>query len=473
MSEITHMIRGILPGSIAEELQLDPGDELVAIGGKSVRDIFDYEFMIREPLLEVHIRKHDSREEWILEIEKDPEEDLGLVFDTGLMDEYHSCRNHCIFCFIDQNPPGMRETIYFKDDDERLSFLQGNYVTLTNMTEDDIDRIIRYRMEPINISFHTTDPALRVRMLANRTAGEALQHVRRLADAGIAMNGQIVLCKGINDGEALEKTLRDLITYLPALKSVSVVPVGLTDHREGCFRLEPFDKEDSARLIAQIHRWQETIFAEHGTHLVHASDEWYLRAEMPIPQAERYDGYLQLENGVGRMRLLMDEVQDALERREGDLRCRRLSLPTGTLITPVVQSLIGKIRARFPQVEMHHYPIRNDFFGEKITVTGLVTGGDLIAQLQGKELGEVILLPSHMLRAGEEVFLDDVTVSDVEEALHAPVLIVDMNGEDLCRAVLGEEEAPGRETFYKRRQYYEQTDRGDRRPAECREIDPL
>ena len=253
------IIREILPGSIAEEMNIEAGDELLSIDGQPVQDVFDYRFMIREEYIEVLIRKKEDGEEWLLEIEKDEEEDLGIVFASDLMDSYRSCRNKCIFCFIDQNPPGMREPLYFKDDDARLSFLQGNYVTLTNMKEEDIDRIIRYRMEPINISFHTTDPELRCRMLHNRFAGESLRHVRKLADAGLEMNGQIVLCKGVNDKEQLDRTIRDLTEYLPALRSVSVVPVGLTKYREGLYPLEPFNKEDAKALLEQIRRWQEKL----------------------------------------------------------------------------------------------------------------------------------------------------------------------------------------------------------------------
>ena len=257
MSEKSHVIKEILPDSIAEELGIEPGDLLLQMNGSPVDDIFDYQYHMENEYLEILIRKAGSGEEWLLEIDKDEDEDLGIVFSSGLMDEYRSCRNQCMFCFIDQMPPGMRETLYFKDDDSRLSFLQGNYVTLTNMSDHDIDRIIRYHLAPINISFHTTNPELRCRMLHNRFAGEALKKAARLADAGIELNGQIVLCRGINDGAELDRTLSDLAAYLPALRSVSVVPVGLTDYREGLYPLEPFQKEDAVRVLAQIHLWQD------------------------------------------------------------------------------------------------------------------------------------------------------------------------------------------------------------------------
>lgn len=457
-------IREVLPGSIAEELNIEPGDELLQIGGQDVQDVFDYQFLIRDEYVEVLIRKNGPDEEWLLEIEKDEDEDLGIVFDSDLMDSYRSCRNRCIFCFVDQNPPGMRQTLYFKDDDARLSFLQGNYVTLTNMKDEDIDRIIRYRMEPINISFHTTDPELRCRMLHNRFAGESLRHVRKLADAGLEMNGQIVLCKGINDREQLDRTIRDLTAYIPALRSVSVVPVGLTKYREGLYPLEPFDREDAVRVLRQIRRWQDELYPKWGIRFVHASDEWYLKAGEDLPGEETYDGYPQLENGVGVLRLLDSEVDRALQGRKGDGRRRNVTLATGVLAYGTILRQTGKIRERYPNVQVQVVPVHNDFYGEQITVTGLVTGGDLIRQLQDREPGECVLIPCHMLRAGEDVFLDDVSVGDVERALGVPAVVVGADGEDLCRCILGEMKTDS----HKRRQTYEQTDRSGRGPAECR-----
>ena len=307
-----HIIKEIEPGSIAMELGIEPGDRLLSINDMEIEDVFDYHFYVNDEELTLLIEKPDG-EQWELQIEKDYEEDLGLIFEQGLMDEYRSCKNKCIFCFIDQMPEGMRDTLYFKDDDSRLSFLQGNYVTLTNMSDYDIERIIRYHLEPINISFQTTNPKLRCKMLHNRFAGEALKKVDRLFRAGIEMNGQIVLCKGVNDGEELERSIRDLSEYIPCLRSVSVVPVGLTKYREGLYPLEPFIKEDAEDVLQTIHRWQEKLYARHGLHFIHAGDEWYILAGEEMPEAERYDGYLQLENGVGMLRLLMDEFQEALE----------------------------------------------------------------------------------------------------------------------------------------------------------------
>ena len=312
MKRHEHIVSGVLPGSIAEEMGIEPGDKLLSIDGQEITDIFDYQFYVEDEELLLLIEKPDG-EQWELEIEKEADEQLGLEFGEGLMDEYRSCYNKCIFCFIDQMPPGMRDTLYFKDDDSRLSFLQGNYVTLTNMSDHDIERIIRYRLEPINISFQTTNPELRCRMLHNRFAGDALKKVDMLYQGGIEMNGQIVLCKGVNDGEELERSIHDLTGYLPLLKSVSVVPVGLSKYREGLYPLEPFTKEEAKEVLKVIHRWQEKIYAEYGLHFIHAGDEWYLLAEEEVPEAKRYDGYIQLENGVGMLRLLFDEFQEGYE----------------------------------------------------------------------------------------------------------------------------------------------------------------
>lgn len=468
MGKNRHIIKSIEPGSIAEEMELAPGDELLTVNGEEIEDIFDYQFQIKDTYVELGIRRTDG-EEWILEIDKEYDEDLGIVFENSLMDEYRSCRNHCVFCFIDQMPPGMRPTLYFKDDDSRLSFLQGNYVTLTNMSDRDIERIIRYRLEPINISFQTTNPELRCRMLHNRFAGEALNKVKKLFDAGIEMNGQIVLCKGLNDGEELERSISDLTAYLPHLKSVSVVPVGLSRYREGLYPLEPFTREDAKEVLRVIHRWQKKLYETWGLHVIHASDEWYLLAEEELPEEETYDGYLQLENGVGMLRLLREEVKQELENREGDQRELHLSLATGKLAAPTLEMLVGKIREKYPKLDVKIWPIRNAFFGESITVSGLITGQDLIAQLEGKPLGDKLLLPCNMLREGENVFLDDVTVEEVEYRLKLPVQIVDEPGRDLVLAVLNEKN----ELTHKRRVMYEQSDRSNCGPSECGQIDPV
>ena len=434
--EHKHKISGVEPGSIADELGIGPGDLLLSVNDQLIEDVFDYHFLIHDEELVLLIEKPDG-EEWELEIEKDYDEDLGMEFEQGLMDEYRSCRNKCMFCFIDQMPEGMRETLYFKDDDSRLSFLQGNYVTLTNMSEHDIDRIIRYHLEPINISFHTTNPELRCKMLHNRFAGEALKKVDRLYEAGIEMNGQIVLCKGINDGEELERSIRDMSRYLPYLRSVSVVPVGLTRYREGLYPLKSFTKEEAKGVLEIIHRWQKKLFKEHGIHFIHAGDEWYLLAEEEIPEEERYDGYLQLENGVGMIRLLREECKEAFQALPGDEKSRRVSMATGLLAYPELCRIADMLKEKYPGTKVQIYPVRNDFFGEKITVSGLITGGDLIRQLKGKDLGERLLLPCNMFRSEEDVFLDDVTLAEVEEALQVRADIVKSSGQDLIDAILG------------------------------------
>lgn len=430
-----HVIKKVLPGSIAEEMGIEEGDRLVSINDCEIEDVFDYHYYVNDEELTVLIEKADG-EEWELLIEKECEEDLGIEFEQGLMDEYRSCRNRCIFCFIDQMPGGMRKTLYFKDDDSRLSFLQGNYVTLTNMSGHDIERIIRYHLEPINISFHTTNPELRCRMMNNRFAGEALRKVDRLYEAGIHMNGQIVLCKGINDGEELERSIRDMAGYLPYLQSVSVVPVGLTKHREGLYPLKPFLREDAREILSVIHRWQDSLYAERGTHFIHAGDEWYILAGEELPGEERYDGYLQLENGVGMLRLLENEFEEAIVEFEGDDRVREMSVATGMLACPYIRKMADRIMAKYPCMKIHVYPVRNDFFGEQITVSGLITGQDLIAQLRGKQIGRRLLLPCNMFRSEEEVFLDDVTLADVEEALQVRADIVKSSGRDFVEAVL-------------------------------------
>lgn len=453
MNKKQHVIYKIESGSIAEEMELEPGDILISINGKEVGDVFDYHYLIHDDYLEMLVQKANG-EEWELEIEKDYNEDLGIEFENGLMDDYKSCHNKCIFCFIDQMPEGMRETLYFKDDDSRLSFLQGNYVTLTNMKEKDLKRIIDYKLSPINISVQTTNPTLRCKMLNNRFAGEALKKIDLLYEGKIEMNGQIVLCRGVNDGQELERSIRDLTKYLPYMESVSVVPVGLSKYREGLYPLEPFTKEDARAVLSTVHRWQERCMQSHGTHFIHASDEWYLLAEMELPQEDNYDGYIQLENGVGMIRLLLDEFREALlglpESTKGAQEKRGLakavgteggvhvvSLATGRLAAPFIKQLAEEFMHKFPDYSILVYPIRNDFFGERITVSGLLTGQDLLAQLKGQELGERLLLPCNLLRSGEEVFLDDMTLTELKTALQVEIDIVKSSGQDLLWSMMG------------------------------------
>jgi putative radical SAM enzyme (TIGR03279 family) len=445
MKKKGHRMKNILPESIASELGLESGDVLLAINGQEITDVFDYQYAVMDERIEVLIEK-PSGEEWLLEIDKEYDEDLGVEFDNGLMDDYRSCHNKCIFCFIDQMPGGMRDTLYFKDDDSRLSFLQGNYVTLTNMSDHDIERIIRYHLSPINISFQTTNPKLRCMMLNNRFAGAALAKVDRLYEGGVTMNGQIVLCRGINDGAELERSIGDLTRYIPLLESVSVVPVGLSKYREGLYPLEPFTKEDAYGVLEIIHGWQQRLYAEHGLHFIHASDEWYILAGLPLPEAERYDGYPQLENGVGMLRLQEEEFREALRDvrdkiERGDIvlpiQFRQVSVATGLLACDHVRDMARRLMALCPGLTIWVYPIRNDFFGELITVSGLLTGGDLKNQLLGKELGEGLYLPENVLRSGEAVFLDDMTPAQLGNALQTEVNIVKSSGRDFVWSMLG------------------------------------
>ncbi len=440
-----HKIARVLENSIAAEMDICPGDLLLKINDQEMDDIFDYQYLAADDYLEVLIEKPDG-DQWLLEIDKEPDEDLGIEFNNGLMDGYRSCHNKCIFCFIDQMPPGMRSTLYFKDDDSRLSFLQGNYVTLTNMSDHDIDRIIKYHMSPINISFQTTNPELRCMMLHNRFAGESLKKVDRLYEAGITMNGQIVLCKGVNDEDELIRSIEDLMKYMPVLESVSVVPVGLSKYREGLYPLEPFGSDDAEKTIDIIEGYQKKAYERYGLHFIHASDEFYLLAGRDLPEAERYDGYLQLENGVGMMRLFIDECEEAIEGLKGYIRKkpeildirRKVSMATGKLAAPYIREMASRLTELITGLSVDVYDIRNDFFGELITVAGLLTGQDIMAQLSDKELGDVLILPQSVLRSGEDVFLDDMRLSDLEKSLQVPIDIVKSSGWNFVEKVVGE-----------------------------------
>lgn len=433
-----HIIATVMPDSIAEELGFEPGDEILKINNEEIKDILDYRFLIQDEEIVLTVKTKQG-EICDVEIEKDADEDLGVEFENDFMDSYHSCHNKCIFCFIDQMPPGMRETLYFKDDDDRLSFLQGNYVTLTNMDDEEVDRIIRYRLEPINISFQTMNPELRCKMLNNRFAGEALKKVDKLYEAGIIMNGQIVLCKGWNDKEELEYSISQMYKYAPVLESVSIVPVGLSKYREGLAKLEPFNKEDAKEVIKTVKKWQDIAYKEHGIHFVHASDEWFFLAEEELPDAETYDGYLQLSNGVGMIASELEdfyfEYNDYLETYEKDYNHKpvKITCATGKLAYSLVVELSKRMEELLPNLTIDVVTIRNDFFGELITVTGLITAGDLMNQLKDKDLGDSLCIHECMLRSGERVFLDDYTVDDVMSTLQVPVDIVKSNGGFLAK----------------------------------------
>ncbi len=429
------IIKAVKPGSVGEELGFEPGDAILSVNGTEIEDVLDYYFLTDDEAftLSVETKQGELVE---CEVERDPQEELGLVFEEEFMGKYRHCANHCLFCFIDQLPKGMRDTLYFKDDDSRLSFLNGNYITMTNMSEADFAKIIRYHMSPMNISVHTTNPELRVRMLKNPRAAEIMPRLKALAEAGITLNGQIVLCKGINDGAELDRTLRELGEFCPAMQSLSVVPVGLSDHREGLYPLEPFTAEDAKQLIEQIKPYQEKHFAVSGLHFVHLADEFYSLAGLPLPEEEEYDGYLQIENGVGMMRLFMNEAREAIASLKPDPSAAgRLSLVTAPCAEPYIRQLLSELSAKRPQAELDLRVIRNDFFGQRITVTGLLTGRDIIAQLSGTELGSVLLLPGNLLRGDESLLLDGLTVEDIEKALQTPVFIVKSSGRDFVEAI--------------------------------------
>ncbi len=427
-------ITGIIKGSPAELAGIEPGDILISMNGHSIRDVLDYMFYAAETSVELSLERFGDI--FQVQIDKSEYDDLGLEFESFLMDQKQSCHNKCVFCFIDQMPPGMRETLYFKDDDARLSFLQGNYVTLTNMTQEDVDRIIRMKLN-INVSVHTTNPELRCKMMHNRFAGEKLDYLRQMAQAGIQLNCQIVLCPGLNDGAELERTLADLGGMMPHLQSVAVVPVGLTKFREGLYPLTGFTKESAAAALDLIERYQCEFLQKFGTRTVFPSDEFFLLAERPIPEAAYYEEYPQYENGVGMLRSLSDEFHAAMADAEPDVLPRTVSIATGHSAYAFLKALAAEAEQKWPGLCCHVYPIRNDFFGETITVTGLITGQDLIAQLKGKNLGDELLLSSSMIRRDSDVFLDDVTIGEVEEALGVKIRLSDNDGYELLDAILG------------------------------------
>ena len=451
-----HVISSVAPGSIGEELELEPGDRVISINGKEIEDIFDYRFLQNDEYLVLGVESHKTGEFWEFEIEKDYDEDLGLEFESGMMDDYKSCHNKCIFCFIDQLPKGMRETLYFKDDDARLSFLQGNYVTLTNMSDKDVERICYYKLSPINVSIQTTNPELRCKMLHNRFAGDALRHIKTFCDAGLEINGQVVLCKGFNDGEELERTMSDIEQYLPSFKSMSIVPVGLTKFREGLCPLEPFTPEDAEKVLRQIEKKQKYFLKKYGTRIVYASDEWYLRAGRPIPEIEEYEGFPQIENGVGMLRSMIDEVEDEIsyikesmddsedatsnpeyEHIGEFLKDTVFHVVTGYAAYSTIKMLADRLAEEFGLKHIKVHPIINDFFGHDIDVTGLLTGQDIVKQLQkvfeeereeDKALDSMILLPCSTLKTGEDIFLDDMTLKNFENTLQKKVRIVKSSG---------------------------------------------
>lgn len=423
----------ISPNSLAEEIDLEMGDRLISINGTEIKDIIDYKFLMADENIVLEIEKADG-EVWEIEVEKDYDEDLGVEFENSILDNARSCSNNCLFCFIDQLPKGMRETLYFKDDDSRLSFLQGNFVTLTNMKDDDIDRIIRYRISPINVSVHTTNPELRVKMLNNRFAGNIYERLERLADAHIDINCQIVLVPGINNGEELISTTEDLFKLYPAIRNVAVVPIGATKYREGLFKVTLFDKESSLKEINNIKKLQDKFIKEAGFPFVRLSDEFYVLANLEIPDRDFYGSFEQLEDGIGMIRMFRDNITSTLPNLE-KASTGSFTIITGALAFNEINAAAHKIMEHNRSIKLEVAKITNKLFGETITVAGLLTGKDIIEQTDKINLGEFVLIPQNMLRGGEEVFLDDITVEELEKALNRKIIICDYTGEDLIELI--------------------------------------
>ncbi len=430
-------IEYIEPGSLAEEAGLKAGDKLLLINSNEFYDILEYRYLISEEQVELEVLKKNGTIE-IITIENDYE-DLGIEFKSGIIADAKSCRNKCIFCFIDQLPKGMRETVYFKDDDTRLSFLQGNYVTLTNMSDEEIKRMIKMRISPVNISVHTTNPDLRVKMLSNKNAGKIYDIMKLFQKENLFMNCQIVLCRNYNDKEELDRTISELEELMPNVLSLSVVPVGLTSHREGLCELMAYDKESATEVVERVEAWQERIFKKHGTKMVYIADEFYLMAQRKIPDASDYEGFPQIENGVGLIASMREEFESACELIKKKERSRKVLIATGELAYDFIKECAKKIENLCDGVKISVCPIKNNFFGGGVTVSGLVCGSDLIEQLKDKPKADIIAIPSVMLRDGEDIFLDDVTLEEAKKILKTPIVAVDNDGYDFVEKILDEE----------------------------------
>ena len=433
-------ICGLEPNGIAARAGIRSGDVLERINGHEIRDVLDYRFYLTDTKVTLSLLRDGAPLE--IRIKKQEYDDIGLEFETPLMDKKHSCANRCVFCFVDQLPKGMRETLYFKDDDDRLSFLHGNYVTLTNLKDADIERLITMHISPVNVSVHTTNPELRVKMMKNRRAGEVLAYLPRLAEAGIALCTQIVLCKGLNDGAELDRSMRDLAALHPALRSCAIVPVGLTKHREGLYPLELFSPEEAGAVIDQVNAFGDECLQKYGTRLFYCADEFYVKACRPLPTEDFYEDYSQIENGVGMLTSLASEFDfelDYLEDYLKDYRApRTVSIATGAAAFDHISALCRKVEACVDGLTVHVYKIANHFFGETVTVAGLLTGKDVSEQLSGKDLGDELLFPAVMLRADGDVFLDDMTPAKLSQKLGGiPVRACPSDGAEVLKALLG------------------------------------
>ena len=431
------LIKSVLRHSYADRAGIKDGETLIAINGNDIVDVLDYRFYQLNSSLELKLRDQKGVVRTV-HLRKPEYEELGLDFDTYLMDKEKSCRNKCVFCFIDQLPKGLRETLYFKDDDSRLSFLFGNYVTLTNLSEHEISRIIKMHISPINVSVHTTNPELRVKMMGNRFAGDSLKILKRFADSSIVINTQIVCCPGLNDGEELKRTLRDLYDYNVNL--IAVVPVGLTKYREGLYPLKPFTKEKAAETVDILEKFGEMCLKTRGKRIAYAADELYIKADREIPDASFYGDFEALENGIGLISMLKEDVLAELDFRDADPSIHRtVSIACGTSAAPYLRELMDRVEEKFTGVRIHVYPIVNDFFGEMINVSGLIVGSDLIRQLKNRPLGDELLISSAMLRFENDLFLDDISIDDAERELHIKVTPINNDGTMLVNAILGEE----------------------------------
>ena len=427
-------IKSVNKGSAAEKLGLRAGDTLLSADGNEINDMLDYQFYTSGPSLHLAVQRGGKLE--YLQAEKGDYEPFGCEFETYLIDKKHSCANHCMFCFIDQMPKGLRETLYFKDDDERLSFLFGNYITLTNLSEREAERIIKMHISPINISVHTTNPQLRVRMLANKRGGEVLKYLPRLVEGGIAVNCQLVLCRGINDGEELRRTLGDLLELTPMVQSIAAVPCGVTDYRQNLFKQTPYDAETSAAVIDIMEEFGDECKRRHGKRIIYPSDEWYLKAGRPIPDPEFYEDYDQLENGVGMMSLFRQEFLAELDKPHRIYGTKKLDVVTGTMAAPLIIEMMEELHRQYPMIEVTVHPIRNKFFGGNVGVAGLVTATDIIAQCEGKLKSGTLGIPAVMLREEKDTFLDDMTIAQLGERLGVKVEVLPVSGGDEAKALL-------------------------------------